>query len=225
MRRLRDEESAVGLGFVRHGVLPGVQRRSQIPRSAHLVRPVDRHGFLDAPAAQGHVVRGQRQVRPVPGGQGRRVGDGHQAQVRERRRPAVQGRPQGPGRGKAGTDGAGQEAPEEQRGLRLVSVAVAVVGRQLHAWRYGRRRRRRCWQGRRRSQRHGTADGRDRRAVRGPPDPPSRRSQGPDGGQIRWRRRRRRRQPPRLLGRQQRRRRRRHRHRRLPPRWRRRRGL
>lgn len=30
MRRLRDEESAVGLGVVRHRLLPGMQRRSQV---------------------------------------------------------------------------------------------------------------------------------------------------------------------------------------------------
>jgi hypothetical protein len=41
MRRLRDEESAMGLGVVRHRLLPGMQRRSQVRTSTRIAEQHD----------------------------------------------------------------------------------------------------------------------------------------------------------------------------------------
>ena len=150
----------------------------QVSGGAHLVRALHSHGLLDARPARPDEGRGEWQVRLVPEitRHGRRRRHPHQTQVRESRRAAVQGGPEGQGRGQAGTHRTppGSGAQEGRGGVQRRRRRTAGCG--------GGRGR-----GRGRSQRHGAAHRRDRCPVRGPADQAARRGQGPHGGQVRGR--------------------------------------
>ena len=55
MRRLRDEESAVGLGVVRDGVLPRVQRRSQVRACSSVLSYLARRNNMMGGATHGRT--------------------------------------------------------------------------------------------------------------------------------------------------------------------------
>lgn len=87
VRRLRREESAVGVGELRRLHVPGVQRSPPRPRRPPLLRPLGPDGLVDGPPDPRHARRRQRRA-PVLLPRARRRLPPHREQVQDRgRRP------------------------------------------------------------------------------------------------------------------------------------------